>query len=439
MNQIYASATTSASHIYGNVSKAIEMYIKEHLPGGLIKETVVSTNLAFRGFRKWRNKKRDWGLMGNPYMIIRPVYSPLDSDAFLENTLYTRHEGSEVHNTLYAMQTFLEDEERNYKLGFKINRNRIEFEVSIVFKTLYMMMDTYHYLKNMLRWDIVGYVPTHLESLIPRGILRQAGNLIGIDINKEENISTFIKYLRTHSTYPITYKMRNSTSNDEYFLLYKQNILTTFSDLSMDEGNRKNMVDDSYTLSFKVTCDFNIMGTYLMVGTNSVYNKVAFSIGNDIASDDISLGSFTPIYTYDLAVASDDIIARGYKPLLTNMIKTDPALNGKDETIGIAYFFDDDFKIIMRNMIAQELDPRILAECKIYKDRDEQITNADFTADWTNMSITIKDTDKYATYRLVIYVNLAYLNNRITELHADTMHGDQQNLTGGSVNGYDVR
>ena len=321
----------------------------------------------------------------------------------------------------------------------KETKNRIEFEVSIVFKTLYMMMDTYHYLKNMLRWDIVGYVPTHLESLIPRGILRQAGNLIGIDINKEENISTFIKYLRTHSTYPITYKMRNSTSNDEYFLLYKQNILTTFSDLSMDEGNRKNMVDDSYTLSFKVTCDFNIMGTYLMVGTNSVYNKVAFSIGNDIASDDISLGSFTPIYTYDLAVASDDIIARGYKPLLTNMIKTDPALNGKDETIGIAYFFDDDFKIIMRNMIAQELDPRILAECKIYKDRDEQITNADFTADWTNMSITIKDTDKYATYRLVIYVNLAYLNNRITELHADTMHGDQQNLTGGSVNGYDVR
>ena len=115
MNQIYASATTSASHIYGNVSKAIEMYIKEHLPGGLIKETVVSTNLAFRGFRKWRNKKRDWGLMGNPYMIIRPVYSPLDSDAFLEKTVYTRHEGSEVHNTVYAMQTLLEDEERNKK------------------------------------------------------------------------------------------------------------------------------------------------------------------------------------------------------------------------------------------------------------------------------------------------------------------------------------
>ena len=76
------------------------MYLKEHLPGGLIKETAVSTNLAIRGFRKWRNKKRDWGLTDKPFMLIRPVYTPLDSDSFLENTLYTRHEGSEVHKTL---------------------------------------------------------------------------------------------------------------------------------------------------------------------------------------------------------------------------------------------------------------------------------------------------------------------------------------------------
>ena len=89
-------------------------------------------------------------------------------------------------------------------------------------------------------------------------------------------------------------------------------------------------------------------------------------------------------------------------------------------------------------MIAQDLDPKILAECRIFKDRDEQITDANFSIDWTNMTVTIKETDKYATYRLAIYVNLAYLNNRITELHADRTHGDQQTLSGGSVNGYDA-
>ena len=435
MNQIYASATTSSSHVYGNVAKALEMFLVSHLPAGLLKESVISTSLAIRGFRKWRNKNKDWGRMNKPYMVIRPSFTPMDNDSFLEGTLYTRHEGSEIHNTHSGVQTFLKDEDRGLNLGFKINRNRIEFDVAIFFDTMYQMLDTYHYMKNMMRWDIPDYIPTSLESMIPKNLLIRVGEILGIDIGKDENIATMIKYLRTFSTYPITYKMRNSTSRDEYFLLYKQNLLTTFSDLSMDEGSKKNMTDDFYTLSFKVVCDFNVMGTYLLIGDKNIYKQIAFSIANDIDTD-IDLGSFSPIYTYDISANVEEFAARGYRPMLTNLIKTEPVLDGKDDSVNIMYLFENNFLTIMRNMISQELNPRILIEAKVYKDRDEQRTDADFAIDWTNFNLTIKNSDKYATYRLVLFVNLAYLNNRITEL--ENMSTDQQNLSGGSVNGYDA-
>lgn len=435
MNQIYASATTSASHIYGNVAKSLEMFLTSHLPSGLLKETVVSTSVAIRGFRKWRNTKKDWGRMVKPFMVIRPTFTPLDSDSFLENTRYTRHEGTEIHNSHYGVQTFLKDDDRGFKLGFKINRNRMEFDVMIYFDTMYKMLDTYHFLKNMMRWEIPDYLNTSLESMIPKNILNKVGEVIGLDISKEENIATMIKYLRTYSTYPITYKMRNSTSRDEYFLLYRQNILTTFSDLSMDEGSKKNMADDFYTLSFKATCDFNTMGTYLMIGDSSMYKQIQFSIANDLDSD-IDLGSFSPIYTYDISENVEEFAARGYRPMLTNLIKTEPALHGKDDSVNIRCFFEDNFITIMRNVVAQELDPRILIETKIYKDMDEQRTDADFTIDWGTFNITIHNTNKYATYRLVLFVNLAYLNNRLMEL--ENTSTDQQTMSGGSINGYDT-
>ena len=77
----------------------------------------------------------------------------------------------------------------------------------------------------------------------------------------------------------------------------------------------------------------------------------------------------------------------------------------------------------------------ILFQVKMAKGLDGEMTDTDFEIDWTRKLIIIHNSDKYATYRLNMYVNLAYLNNRIIELGYDDKT-DQQTLDGKSINGY---
>jgi hypothetical protein len=291
-----------------------------------------------------------------------------------------------------------------------------------------------------MRWDVPEYIPTSLESMIPKLLLVETGEILGIDIYRQENISIMLKYLRMHSMYPITYKMQNSTSQDEYFLYYKQNLLTTFSELQMDEGSKKNMADEFFTLSFKCTVEFNNPGLYLLIGERNLYKKLKVDLhtitgGNvDTALD---IGTYTPIYTYDAVDNDTRFVSEGYQAVISTMIKTDEDKNGKDDYVNIEYFLSAKTKVVLKNTIAQGQDPEILFKVKLLKDLDGNVVEPAFDMEWTNMILTIHNTDKYSTYRLVIYCNLAYLNNRLMELGYDDLT-DQQNLSGKSKHGYDI-
>ena len=410
-------------------------HIERKLPSGLLKGKSISTTMAPRYFKKYRNRRFDWGKQERPFMIIRPSFETPEYDMFLQGTHYTRQEGTEITTTRGGIQTFLKDKKRGLELGFKINHNRMSFDVGIRFNTHMQMIDTWHYLYNTFRWDITEYVTTSLESMIPKSILIKLGEVMGIDVTKDTNIPTMIKYLRTHSTYPITYKMRNSTSRDEYFLYYRQNVLTTFTDLQMDEGQKKGMADEYFTLSFKVTVEFNNMGSYVMIGTKDLYKQISVTIN---AGDTlIDIGSFTPIFTYQANVNDPVLEKLGFSPYATTMIKTDDDKHGKDDTVDLRVFFPNEVGNVINNTLAQELAvDQVLCKIKLFKDVDDIIAEADFNMEWTNMTLTIPNSDKYATYRLTIYINLAYLNNRLMELGYSDLT-DQQNLEGGSIHGYD--
>ena len=432
MDCIYSSATTSASHIFSNVTKAIESYIERKLPVGLLKGRSISTTMAPRFFKKYRNRNTDWDKQEKPFMVIRPTIETPEADGFLQNTLYTRQDGTEITVSRGGIQEFLKDKERGLSMGFKINRNKMTFDIGIRFNTQMQMIDTWHYLFNVLRWDVPGYVNTSLESMIPKVVLIRLGEVLGLDITKDVNIPLMIKYLRTHSTYPITYKMRNSTSQDEYFLYYRQNLLITFSDLQMDEGQKKGMADEFFTLSFKCTAEFNNMGSYALIGSQKLYKKVAIELETGNAID---IGSFTPIFSYDMSNDDPKLERLGYKPMISTMIKTDIDKHGKDDTVEIHYLLSGPVEAVIDNMLAQDLDMSILFQVRMAKGLDGEMSDTDFEIDWTRKLIIIHNSDKYATYRLNMYVNLAYLNNRIIELGYDDKT-DQQTLDGKSINGY---
>ena len=441
MDHIYSSATTSISHIYGNISKAIEMFVKNNLPSDFLKDSTITTRNVFRHFKRLGRDSRYEKVLHRkekPCLIIRPSFEPINpsDDMFLTSTNYTRNFGPVV-GSLMGMQRFLRDDQLGLNMGFKINRNRLIFDINIQVETQYQALDIYHYLNNNFRWEIPEYISTPLESLIPRNVLESLAEYVGIDISDERNIPAFLKYLRTHSSYPITYMMRNSTSNDEFFLYYVHNILTTCSDLNIDDGDKRNMVDDTYNISFKITCDFNIMSSYYLFGMRDVFKKIQLCIhttGGNNGGDLVRRLSYTPIYTYDRVNDDVDLISRGYHNYTSTIIKTDHSKNGMDDSVCIRSLIDiQDYQIYLKH-IANGNSPEIIFKMLVIRNNLEMNKDVEWDMNWDTFTLTIHNSDKYSTYRVLIYANFNYLNNhRLEEI---VRKNDQQTIDSNTVTGY---
>lgn len=441
MDQLFASATTSASHIFGNVTKAMEMYIKNQLPNNYLKDSTISSRPVFRYFKYFNRKNKQDKFLhrkGYPCLIIRPSFEIISAsdDTFLNGTYYTRTMGN-VMGSKSGIQEFFRDRERGYSMGYKIQRYRITFDVVLQVETQYQALDMYHYFNTNMRWEVPDYIPTPLESLIPRDILETMSEYVGIDISKEENIPPFLKYLRGHSSLPITYMMRNSTSIDEFFLYYLHNILTTFSDLTIDDGERKGMAEDSYNVSFKATCDFNVMSSYYLYGSHNVFKKIQLCMHMDSSSDLIRRTDYTPIFTYDRTVDDVDLMAHGFRRYSSSIIKTDKNKVGNDDTVNIKSLIGpDDYKAYL-NHLANENPVDILFRVVVIRNNLSMEQKAEWDMNWDTMDLTIHNSDPYSTYRVILYANFNYLaSHRLLEITSTKK--DQQTTDSNTITGYDI-
>ena len=402
------------------------------MPYGFLKDSGVSTSSPFRFYTRFLNTRTEFKKRELPYMTVKPnfeVLSPND-DIFLIGTPITRFDGNVKSN----MQEFMRDRKKGFALGFSINRYRVTFEVGIQVRTYYQGMDLYQFLQNTMKWELPEYLPTMLESMIPKELMIHAAECIGIDITKPGNIPTFIQYMQERSRYPITYKMRNSTSTDEYFIFYNQNILTTFSDLSIEDVQKKGVVEDMAVVMFKATCDFNTMGSYRMYGCKDTFKAIDLCIHSKVGDASQTLDSYTPIYTFNRIYDDSALIERGYTKRTANIIKTDKKNDGKDDILDLKDVLDGYSQQIIRELVSINSPVNVLYEKIMIKNDEVMTENKDYSIDWNTLQLTIHESDPYATYRLVMYINLQYYNNHaVSEFSPST---DKQSIDGENGKGY---
>lgn len=432
MDSVFFTASTSTSHVFSNVTAAVERYIKSNLPPDLLKDSTISTRTPFRYFRRFLNTKEEFKKKERPFMIIRPTFEVLDTvsgNNFLSGTKIINCDGVSAGSGL-AMQPFFYDPRNYVGMAFKINRCKINFDIAIQFNSYYSALEIFTYLQNVFAWSVTKYIPTHLESNIPNSVLFHLCEIVGINIDDLNNIPSLTRYLRNYSSYPITYKMRDATSNDEHFIYYPQNIISTFLDLNIEDAQRKNMVEDLTAITFKVECEFNMIGSYILYGKKGTYKKISLCLHTADKS------SYTPIYTYDRLFDDGDYIDRGYSLFSSTIIKTDPSLDGKDEGIDIRPIFTSEIKQLIDEMLSMGNDvSTVLIPRVIFNDIDAT-ADAEFNLNWTNYTLTIYNTNKLYTYRIIFYINMGYYNDYIIKHNIGGTN--QQNLDGSSVTGYNV-
>ena len=431
MESIYTVGTSSASHTYGNVAACLKELVLNYFPRGFFTYAYVDSKIAWKNINEvLGNGDREFKIRHYPFLIITPRFNESEDEVFLANTPLTSNmdnaeAGGLQRNTLFPI---IIDKEHQLYLSYKINRDRIDFDLEIRAKTLAQQLDVYKNMKNQMLWNRPYTKKVALESMIPRAMIEYIGKLAGIDISRAtgtaQQVPLIMRYLNAHSRLPITYKMRNSSSVDEFFAYYNANMLLTFSDLRRDSGNKKNMVDDYFPITFRITAEFNLPGLYALIGSNErKYHGLKF----DAVVESPSGNDFIPMYTYTNLYDRYCIDTMdGFSFYSSTIVQTDEDKQGQDDTVDIRSLIPPDHMKVLDSYIDSGVEPETLFRFRLLSNSDELDCNCEtveehnWDIDWTRRELTIHKTDPMVTYRIIIYANMVHINSRYGQMQDKT-------------------
>lgn len=427
MESIYMVASGSASVAYGNISQHVIQYVKKFFPSDFFNYEHISSEIAYRNIRRQlgANTRASLSKRTKPYLVISPILQAHDEMFRFGTPFTTNFDHIEQSVDSRNLLPIVKDTEEGIGLSFKLNRNKMEFKVTIIVSTLFQQIDIYNNLFNIGVWDRPHAIKLPLEYMIPRGIIAALAGRQNMDISKETYAANiFLDYINRHSLYPITYKMRNSSSRDEYFMYTNQNIIFTLSDLQMQEGGRKNMADDSFQIDFMLTAEFNLPGAFFLWGSPELKASTMERIeGELVVPGDLAF----PLFTIENLFMPADL-DNGFKRYTSSIMAMEPDKVSGNDITDFGPLLGEGFQHIVRTYVAHNINIDTLAILRLYKNNTVLEEGKDYSVDWYKMTLTTFKPDMEGSYRLVMYVNTIKLNELLVE-YQDQVSKDKPKLT----------
>lgn len=406
----YVLAGPSLAHTYGNVTAFYTEFIKGLFPDGYFKSVHISSKIAFREFNILQNKNKEFFKKSKPMLIIRPRVEINDSNEFLKGSyLTTRIADHMCEQDVGNLQNLISDDDKGIHMKFLLNRMSMYFDVSIIVETQMEQLNLGTYLKNRIMIERPFDIPTNLENCIPKEFISVLATEAGYSLDTMEGTQKFLSYLNTHSYYPITYKMKNSTGNDEFFRYYPVTLDTTMSEISMDEGSKKGVVHNTFTLNFTVSSQFYIAGLFYYFTQNP---KLFSQIDWSIKTDNSIIPMFTVSNLFDLQLPG------GWKLYTSPMYRVDSD----------CHYDHMDFKCLLNSSLTDmfnyhktnHIPYETFIKISILKDNRMLVEKDEFDIDYETFTVITKAVNLASTYRLLIHVNTLYINTLISTLYEFT-------------------
>lgn len=436
MESIYTLGTSSASHTYGNVASCIKVYLEKFFPEGFITRTYIDSKIAWKEINDaLGNGDREFVKRHYPFLIINPRFTDQDTSRYLYNVPLTKNmdnaESGLRRNTLFPV---IKDRKHQMELCYKINRDAVTFEVELRLKSLVQQLDVYKNLENQLIWETPFTHQVSLESMIPRSMITYLGKVAGIDVDQStevENLTPLlVRYLNNHARNPITYKVRTSTSVEEFFMYYDANLLLTFTDLRMGDGQKKNVVDDYYPITFTVAVEFNLPGLYALVGTHERrFDTVHMDLMVHSGQGDPGI-QMIPIYTYTNLYRNLKTERRdGLQFYSSTIVKVNKEDDGKEEVIDLRDVIAPTHMKVLTDYLRDGIPIDTLFQFSILCDNHDMPQMQCFNStlpmqmwdiDWDRRLLTIYHGDPTVTYRIIVYANMIQINERLGSMQDKT-------------------
>lgn len=260
----YISAPNSTAHTYGNLTAFVTEKIKSWFHPEYFKTVNISSTIASHYFNILRNQKRDFFKKEKPYLIIVPRVED-NEGTFMSDTLMTNRFSEEVPGYDSGnLFTLIEDKPKGLSVKYMINRDKISFDVTIMVETMIQQIDIYKMMKNRILFNKPLTWNTNLECQIPRQVMAGVSFLSGIPLTQPAEL---IDYCNSNSDSPITYMLKNSSGNDEYFKYYNSNLDVVLSRPQLSDSSKKELVDDYYAITFTTEVEFYTVGEYFVYTT----------------------------------------------------------------------------------------------------------------------------------------------------------------------------
>ena len=405
----FATAPISLAHTYGNMTAYITEMIRKHFAENYFKTITVSSKIAYRYFNIFDNTNKEFIKKNKPFLIVRPRVEVGNQEGFLSGTYLTTRMFNGYDGTDYGnLIPFFLDEEKKIESRFLLNRFRMYFDVSIIVESQMEQLNIAKYLENTLANDRPRYLNCALESQIPATIMKSIADINAIDIN---DTSKMLQYMNAHSMYPVTFKMKNSTGNDEFFRYYPVNVDCTIGELSIDDGTRKGFVDDSYAINFRVSTEFNGAGLYYLYSVNKEHKRILLHNSTSIVDlDDSSLIDmmFTEVDLFG------ETMPEGWELYSAPMYKVERT--DKPDKMNFSDLLNTSILESIKFHVEKSIPLEKLIKVKVLKDSDVLEEGKDYTLNFDKSTITTFKLNKLSTYRIVIYINVFYVNELAIEL-----------------------
>ena len=398
----YIQCQSSTAHTFGNVTAFIQNWLINLFPENLFKTIHVNSKIAHTQLRSTPN---EFLKKTPPMFVIRPRIEWRDSGRFLNGTMLTERQGDLYHR--YGgtnLQPFFNDNKRKVSVKYQLNRHVMDFDVILIFNTLMQQINWSNYFLNAVRQEIPFFLETCLESYLSPELLNQLSICSGIPLKDEDGSSAeFIRYMNQNSAFPITYKLQGSTGTEEFYRYYPAKIDTIITNFNTDEGEKVGHIMDRYQITFSIRCEFFGTGFYFLFSDKLKKNSI-------IVSDDNEM--MVPIFT-DVLTQDDVDLPVGWK------LYASPScmLEKPDDEVDISSLFNDSiiqaFKFHRERgiPIGEFFRIRVRKQGKILQYGKDYEFNPD------TLKVTFKNCNTYYTYKIILMLNIEYINNLVKDVY----------------------
>lgn len=399
----YISCQSSAAHTYGNITAIIQKKLIDIFPKDLFKTVHVNSKIAHKQLRSLPGTifKKE-----KPMMIIRPRIDWDGNSLFMGNTLVNERM-TDIYSSFCgtSLEEFFIDTTRNIELKYKLDRCCINFDVILIFSTLMQQINYASFIKNAIGDNRNMMIETAAESYISPEIMQLIADMAKIPLKDASgSIDPFIKYMNQHSKTPVTYRLQGSTNSMEFFRYYPCHIDTTFSNMNVDDGEKTGQVMSQYTISFSIKTEFWGTGFYYLFSNNLKRDMVLPPV-NDT-------GELIPMYT-DVICAEDFDVKDGWQLFSSPSCKIDTP----NDVLDISTVLNVSIRDTLDAHIRRGLDWTNFLDIRMRQQGKIMTYGVDYIFDPETKSIHFNRCGTYYTYKILIYINVEYVNNFIEDLY----------------------